>query len=116
MYEHNFGGFFLGKIPLLKRLQWRETGTFKMAYGTISDHNNGTVGNPDMREATLLFPEGMSDLNRPYVEMGVGIANIFRVFRVDCFWRMTHRYHEVGGEMVKVPHLFAVTLGMQLQF
>ncbi|MBQ2219075.1 MAG: hypothetical protein II418_09060, partial [Firmicutes bacterium] len=65
----------------LKRLQWREIGTFKMAYGTISDHNNGIVGNDKMREATLLFPEGMSDLNRPYIEMGVGIANIFRVFR-----------------------------------
>ena len=116
MYEHNFGGFFLGKIPLLKRLQLREVGTFKMAYGTISDHNNGIVGNDKMREATLLFPEGMSDLNRPYIEMGVGVSNILRIIRVDFFWRMTHRYHEVDGEMVKVPHLFAVNVGMQLSF
>ena len=69
-----------------------------------------------MREATLLFPEGMSDLNRPYIEMGVGVSNILRIIRVDFFWRMTHRYHEVDGEMVKVPHLFAVNVGMQLSF
>lgn len=116
MYEHNFGGVFLGRIPLLRKLQWREIGTFKMAYGTISDHNNGIVGNTKMREATLLFPEGMSDLNRPYIEMGVGISNIFRIFRVDFFWRMTHRYHEVDGVMQQVPHLFAVNFGLELEF
>jgi len=116
MYEHNFGGFFLGKIPLLKRLQWRETATFKMAYGTISDHNNGILGNPNMQEATLLFPAGMTDLKKPYVELGVGVSNILRIFRVDFFWRMTHRYHEVDGEMVPVPHLFALNLGLEIAF
>jgi len=116
MYEHNFGGFFFGKIPLLKQLQLREVATFKMAYGTISDHNNGILGNDKMREATLLFPLGMGDLNRPYVEMGVGISNILRLFRVDFFWRMTHRYHEIDGERVWVPHLFTVNLGLELAF
>jgi hypothetical protein len=32
----------------------------------------------------------MGSLDKPYVEAGVGIANIFRIFRIDGFWRLTH--------------------------
>ena len=115
-YEHNLGGFFLGRIPLLRRLQWREMLTLKCAYGTISEHNNGIVGNTEMREATLLFPEGMSSLNKPYVEVGAGISNILHVIRVDAFWRLTHRRHEVRGVMEPVPHRFVVNVGIELEF
>jgi len=115
-YEQNFNGFFLGRIPILRRLQWREMLTLKCAYGTISEHNNGIVGNTEMRDATLLFPEGMGTLNRPYVELGAGISNIFKVFRVDAFWRLTHRYHEVGGVMEPVPHRFVLNVGVELEF
>lgn len=134
-WEHNFKGFFLGKIPLLKKLQWREVFTLKAAYGTISKKNNGMVTNlvsdsnstdPDKlipvgkngREITapLLFPEGMSDLNKPYVEMGVGVSNIFRLIRFDAFWRVTHRHEIVNGKKQKVDHLFALNFGLELRF
>ncbi|MEG2849296.1 MAG: carboxypeptidase-like regulatory domain-containing protein, partial [Bacteroidales bacterium] len=81
-YQHNFKGFFLGKIPLLKNLKWREAISIKGVYGTLSKKNN-------LEKPILLFPEGMSDLKKPYVEMGVGITNIFRIFRVDTYWRLT---------------------------
>lgn len=116
MYEHYFGGFFLGKVPLLKKLNLREFATIKAAYGTIAEHNNGIPGNPEMREATLLFPDGLGTLNKPYVEMGVGIGNILRLFRIDAFWRMTHRYREINGERMRVPHTFAVNFGVYLDF
>ena len=114
--EHNFGGFFLGKVPLLRRLNLREVATFKAAYGTLSDRNNGIVGNPHSEKAAMLFPKGMSSLEKPYVEMGVGISNILRLFRVDTFWRMTHRYIEVDGERQKSPNCFVVNLGMEFKF
>ena len=115
-YEHNFGGFFLGAIPLLKRMQLREVATVKVAYGTISEHNNGILGNPDMREATLLFPAGMTSLNKPYVEVGAGVSNILRVIRVDAFWRLTHRTRIINGAEQKVPHRFSVNVGVELAF
>lgn len=115
-WEHNFKGFFLGKIPLMKKLQWREVFTFKMAYGTLTHRNNGISGDPDFG-AVMLFPKGMTTLKRPYIEMGAGISNIFRVFRIDAFWRMTHRYQldEAGR---KVPHdnRFVVNLGFEFRF
>lgn len=113
MWEHNFKGFFLGKIPLLKKLQWREIFTFKMGYGTLTDRNNGIKGDPHFG-SVMLFPEGMSTLNRPYVEMGIGVSNIFRVFRIDTFWRMTHRYQYVNG--VKEPHDNRVVLNFGFEF
>lgn len=104
-YEHNFKGFFLGKIPLLKRLQLRENFTLKAAYGTISDLN---LNNP-----ILQFPENMSSLKKPYVEMGIGISNILRLLRVDCTWRITHRYNE-KKELSK--NRFIVNVGLELRF
>ena len=132
-YEHNFKGFFLGKIPLMKRLQWREVFTLKAGYGTLSKVNNGItdgkIGNPlstvagtgpgekyEGMEARMLFPEGMSSLRKPYVEMGVGVTNIFRVFRVDCFWRMTHRNKIVNGVKVRNKHHAAINFGFELSF
>ena len=87
-YEHHFRGFFLGKIPLMKRLNWREVFIFKGLIGTLSDENNGSIPNS---EALLVFPNGMSSVSKPYFETGVGIENIFRIFRVDAIWRLTHR-------------------------
>lgn len=132
-WEHNFKGFFLGKIPLMKRLQWREVFTLKAAYGTLSRQNNGItdgkIGNPSSTipgtgegalyegmESEVLFPEGMGSLKRPYIEMGVGVSNIFRVFRVDCFWRMTHRHKTINGVRTKADHRVAVNFGVELAF
>ena len=114
-WEHNFKGFFLGKIPLLRRLQWREVASLRAAYGTIRKENNGIVGE-GRPGAVMLFPDRMNKLNRPYVEMGVGITNIFRFLRIDAFWRMTHRYELKDG--VKVPHdnRFVINFGLEFRF
>ncbi len=109
IWEHHFKGFFLGKIPLMKRLKWREVFIFKGLIGTLTDKNNGSLA--DTR-AYLLFPEGMSSVSKPYFEAGVGIENIFRVFRVDAIWRLTHR-HSVPGQNVQN---FAVNFSVYLDF
>ena len=41
----------------------------------------------------MVFPEGLTGLNRPYYEAGVGIENIFRLFRVEAMWRLSHLDH-----------------------
>ena len=32
----------------------------------------------------------MTELPKPYFEMGVGVENIFKVVRVDALWRLTY--------------------------
>jgi hypothetical protein len=29
-------------------------------------------------------------LKKPYMEVGVGVENILKVFRIDGIWRLTH--------------------------
>lgn len=118
-YEHNFKGFFLGKIPLLKRLKWREAVSFRGVYGTLTKKNNGSrnyisqTNEPlNSKQPILLFPEGMSDLRKPYVEVGAGITNIFRIFRIDTYWRLTHRTNALGER----ANNFVVNFGMELNF
>ena len=81
-YEHNLDGFFLGKIPGIRLLDLREVFTVRTAWGTISRQNR--------ENAPYRILDGMEALEKPYVELGAGISNIFRIFRIDGFWRLTH--------------------------
>ena len=98
-YEHNFNGLLFGIIPLVNRLGLREVVTVRGAWGMLSDQNR--INGP------FLLPENsLNSLETPYVETGVGIANIFRLLRVDCFWKLTHRN---GRD-------FGVNIGLDLDF
>ncbi len=80
---HHFEGFFLNKIPLFKKLKWREVVSIKGVDGRLSKLN---------KEFTAL-PDGMSSFTKPYYEGSVGIENIFTVFRVDWLWRFSYLDH-----------------------
>lgn len=82
-------GLILNYIPIIKRLKLREAFMFKGAWGHLSDRNKPWI-NPDLYG----FPEInntqlMSDT--PYMEVGVGLDNLLKVFRVDYTWRLTYR-------------------------
>ena len=65
----------------------------------------------------MLFPFGMYSLNKPYIEMSAGVSNIFRLVRVDCAWRMTHRYLDLpDGVRKRSPRCFTVTVGLEMKF
>jgi len=93
--DHYFNGFFFNKIPLIKKLKWREVVTVKVLYGSIREQND-----PNKNPSTYLFPvtkEGQPltySLERePYIEGSVGIANIFNFFRIDIVKRFTYLDH-----------------------
>ena len=80
--EQHFDGYFLNRIPLLRRLKWREVVGAKALVGDLDDRH---------QEALLLL-DLMSKLNgAPFVEASAGIENIFKCLRVDGIWRLTHR-------------------------
>lgn len=54
----------------------------------------------------------MTSVSDPYVEVGFGVENIFRLLRVDFIWRVTHRDPKPGQEIQN----FAVNLGIKLKF
>lgn len=98
--EHHFNGFFFNRLPLLRKLKWREIVYGKGLIGDISSRN--------CREnAVMDFPSSLGDVNKPYFEAGVGIENIFRFFRVDGVWRLSHLDHPGVSK-------FAVLVKMQV--
>ena len=81
-FFHHFEGLFLNKVPFLRKLKWREVATIKGVWGTVNDQNR----------KTLLFPSSLSSLNKgPYAEASIGVENIFKVFRIDAFWRLNYQ-------------------------
>jgi Family of unknown function (DUF5686)/CarboxypepD_reg-like domain len=91
--DYYFNGFILNKIPLVKKLKLREVASAKILYGGVRDENN-----PATMQSYLNFPKSASTgtpstfaLNsQPYVEVSVGLANIFKLFRVDLVKRLTY--------------------------
>ncbi len=80
-------GFLLNRIPLLKRLKWRTVLSSRGLYGHLSDKND-----PNVSEGLFRFPLTTAFMNgTPYTEAGVGIENIFKVFRFDYVWRLTYK-------------------------
>ncbi len=90
--EQHFNGFFFNKIPLIKRLGWREIISFKGIYGNVTDKNNPNVTAGLMRFPTdaLGNPTTYTLEGTPYMEMSVGIGNILKFFRVDYVQRLSH--------------------------
>ncbi len=99
MATHHFQGLFLNKIPLLRKLQWRELAFARGVMGSVSAENQKIVS----------LPVGMSGLNQPYLEAGFGIENIFKVMRIDALWRLTNLNNP------KAPH-FGITGTFQIKF
>ncbi len=87
--EHNFNGLLFNRLPLLRRLKWRELITAKLLAGSVSSANLGLI--PAQTEAGQAV-DGFSSLTQtPYIEVGYGIDNIFKVLRVDAIHRLTYR-------------------------
>jgi hypothetical protein len=98
-YTHHFNGLFFNKVPLFRKLKWREVATLRSAIGGLSDRHR----------TQLEFPANLYDLNRPYFEAGVGVENILKIFRVDALWRLSY----LNNPNV-VP--FGVRLTFQIEF
>jgi hypothetical protein len=75
--DHNFNGFFFNKVPLIKKLKFREAFTFKMLYGSLSNTNNPLTHMDIPQFPTDHFGNPLSYTleKRPYIEAGFGITN-----------------------------------------
>lgn len=83
-------GNLLNRLPLVKKLKWREVFCFRGLWGHLTDKNNPMNGG----DGLYLFPDGSYTLGKaPYMEASVGIENIFKFLRLDYVWRLNYRDH-----------------------
>ncbi len=94
----DLNGKIFNRIPLLKKLKWREAVGFKMLYGHLTDKNN-PLKHPDDGDL-FLFPTRnglptsfVMDSKTPYMEYSVGIHNIFKILHIDYVRRLNYLEH-----------------------
>jgi hypothetical protein len=106
-YQHHFEGFLLNRIPLFKKLKWRMVGTMNVLKGSVREENlelHSTTGINGLPNDPI---NALGD--EPYVEVGYGVENIFRILRVDAVHRLTYLDDRQGEK-------FAVKFSVRLSF
>lgn len=94
--DYYFNGFLFNKIPGIKKLKLREVASAKILYGGLRKENDPAYTS-DMFQFPVDKTTGQATTfglgNQPYIEVSVGIANIFKILRVDFVKRVTYLDH-----------------------
>ena len=108
MIEWDLCGKIFNRIPLLKKLQWRELIGFNILWGTLSDKNNPAKSN--YQDSELFYfpghfktgPDGkqfyenntvVMDKTHPYMELRLGVHNVFKLFHIEYVRRLSYRHN-----------------------
>lgn len=88
----DMNGKLFNRIPLLKKLKWREYLGVKCLWGNLTDKNNPFLPQNAGDATLMLFPEGCTVMNphRPYVEIVAGVHNIFKILHVEYVRRINY--------------------------
>ena len=109
--EWSLNGKIFNRIPLLKKLQWRELIGFNVLYGALTEKNNPYLAQNAGNEKLMYFPEGsyLMDTNKPYMELRLGITNILKVLSIEYVRRLNY---------LELPtaHKHGVRFGFRLTF
>lgn len=90
----DLNGKIFNRIPLLKKLKWREWLGIKCLWGTLTDKNNPTLAANAGDGMLMEFPESsyIMDSKRPYIELIAGIHNIFKIIHIQYVHRLNYNH------------------------
>lgn len=106
MFSWDLNGKILNRIPLIKKLKWREYIGVNMLWGTLTDKNNPYIAENASDARVLYFPgtfngdgtfhslSHVMDKKKPYVELIAGIHNIFKIFHIEYVYRVNYHYED----------------------
>ncbi|TKK64649.1 carboxypeptidase-like regulatory domain-containing protein [Ilyomonas limi] len=78
--EHNIGSGIFRYTKLTRKMKLRQFWEVKGVVGSLSDAN---------KQLNFVGEHPFSSLDgKLYMEVGTGIDNIFKFFRIDCIWRV----------------------------
>ncbi len=92
MLSWDLNGKFFNRIPLIKHLKWREYIGINVLWGDLSDKNNPYLPQNAGSDKLMYFPDGchVMDPHRPYMELVLGIHNIFKLIHVEYVRRLNY--------------------------
>ena len=96
MFDYNFNGFILNRIPIIGKFKLREVVSLKAIWGGIANECDPASGKPALFKFPST-PDGQMHTytleKEPYIEGGIGIANIFSILRIDYVRRFNYLDH-----------------------
>jgi hypothetical protein len=121
-YNHNFEGLLFNRIPAIRQLKWRLLATANILFGSQKQGNQQLMDdampifNPRHPSNVLesRFNFSSLDPNIPFVEVGYGIDNIFKIFRLQAFHRLTYLDHLSPSG--KLPDKFTIKGSVHFSF
>ncbi len=92
MVSWDLNGKIFNRLPIIKKWNWREYIGFRMLWGKLTDKNNPFLAENQGNAKLMYFPEGVSVMNpnKPYMEMVLGVHNIFKFFHVEYVRRLNY--------------------------
>ena len=100
----DLNGKLLNRIPLIRRLKWRETIGCNVLWGTLTNKNNPFLMQNRYDDRLFYFPGSfredgsfvynshVMDPGKPYVELSVGLHNIFKFIQLEYIHRINYIY------------------------
>ena len=100
----NMQGKLFNRIPLIKKLKWREFIGVKCLWGQLTDKNNPFLEQNKYDHMLMMFPghyrengvydysSNVMDPHIPYVEVTAGIHNIFKLLHVEYVRRLNYNH------------------------
>ena len=82
-FEHNIGNGLFRFIPLVKKLKFRQFYSARALWGGLSEENKA-FNTPPGETFPFQSLEG-----KTYLELGAGVDNILKFFRIDFVWRVS---------------------------
>jgi hypothetical protein len=120
-YNHNFEGFLFNRIPAIRQLKWRLVASANVLFGSQRQENLDLmkdampVINPRNSDVTRpKYTFSALDGHKPYIELGYGINNIFKIFRIQAFHRLTYLDHQSPDG--RLPKSFAIKASIHFSF
>lgn len=104
MMDWDMNGKILNRIPLIRRLKWRESIGINCLWGMLTDRNNPFLSAnrtdpmlfyfPGYFQAggTFCYASRVMNPRKPYVEVVAGLHNIFKFFHIQYVHRLNYRY------------------------
>lgn len=90
-WQHQFEGLLFNRLPLVKQWHWRLVAQANVLWGAQRAENLALTEQTFLPGFRNRYQFGTLNPTRPYVEVGYGIDNIFRVLRIQAFHRLTYR-------------------------
>ena len=88
-FTQYFEGLLFNRLPGIKKMDLRLFASGKALAGSLHKGQCQLIPLTDTENQAIFQPRGLDDI--PYVEVGYGVDNIFKILKIQAIHRLTHR-------------------------